>query len=584
MSDMNEHTAQRINDYPNFLECSIQTFNDRDKEDKKYSRIRDITDEHLQNCIQLQEKYPYWIFFSVNPMEKWKRNMDSVKSIQTWICDIDDWDKEKQLELIKNAPLKPSLVVESNHWFHLYYLADRDLTKEEYENWNRGLKNYYWGDPKVCKDVARVLRIPWYYHMKWEPYLVKYRTDLGTKDRYSYDLITEKFPNQQDTTPWKVKQREAYNREYNDKSTFRSKAKLLNSRSMLEELSWTGWLHWDVITFKRNSNGTEQIYCNGKSTSCWIDTKDEIWSSEHWWPYWTEWLKWYGTVDRKELAKYLKDKHPELEEKERRPILDTQIVEKVEVAPKLEKPDFTWWTELLDDNIWKLSKGQFVILCWETGKGKTTFANFMARKNPTSCYYVLEDTVENIARRYATRYSWITLEEYNKWQRSEEKQQRYERAYKSMLNGKAKMIDIGWKIEIDELLEHMKKMKDKWYDLFFIDNLGFIIWEWENEERQTAGISAKLVSFCLHENVCVVLLHHFKKRQNQLVERDIGQMRWSWKLGDDATFVLEYFREWNETYLNVMKDRTWWRTWEYEISYNKGDFEFIRISNRWSPT
>jgi hypothetical protein len=41
--------------------------------------------------------------------------MDSVKAIQTWICDIDDGDKEKQLELIKNAPLKPSLVVESNH-------------------------------------------------------------------------------------------------------------------------------------------------------------------------------------------------------------------------------------------------------------------------------------------------------------------------------------------------------------------------------------------------------------------------------------------------------------------------------------
>lgn len=205
----------------------------------------------------------------------------------------------------------------------------------------------------------------------------------------------------------------------------------------------------------------------------------------------------------------------------------------------------------------------------------------MARKNPTSCYYVLEDTVENIARRYATRYSWITLEEYNKGEWSEEKQEKYERAYKSMLNGKSKMIDIGWKIEIETLLEHMKQMKEKWYDLFFIDNLGFVIWEWENEERITAGISAKLVSFCLHENVCVVLLHHFKKKQNQMTERDIGQMRWSWKLGDDATFVVEYRREWNETYLTVMKDRTWGRTWEYEISYNKGDFEFIRISNRW---
>jgi hypothetical protein len=43
------------------------------------------------------------------------RNRESIKAIQTWICDIDTGTKEEQLELIKNAPLKPSLVVESNH-------------------------------------------------------------------------------------------------------------------------------------------------------------------------------------------------------------------------------------------------------------------------------------------------------------------------------------------------------------------------------------------------------------------------------------------------------------------------------------
>ena len=67
-------------------------------------------------------------------MEKGKRNMDSVKAIQTWICDIDTGSKEEQLELIKNAKLQPSLVVESNHGFHLYYLADSNLTREEFEN------------------------------------------------------------------------------------------------------------------------------------------------------------------------------------------------------------------------------------------------------------------------------------------------------------------------------------------------------------------------------------------------------------------------------------------------------------------
>jgi hypothetical protein len=38
-----------------------------------------------------------------------------VKKIQTWICDIDDGTKEEQLKLIENAPLTPSLVVESVH-------------------------------------------------------------------------------------------------------------------------------------------------------------------------------------------------------------------------------------------------------------------------------------------------------------------------------------------------------------------------------------------------------------------------------------------------------------------------------------
>lgn len=578
--DMNTDTLERMKAYPNFMECSIQTFNDKDKEDKSQSRILPMTEENLEKCVKLQTLLPYGIYFSVNPMENGKRDKASVKLIQTWICDIDTWTKEEQLELINNAPLKPSLVVESVHWFHLYYLAKYELTEEQFENGNRGLKNYYDGDPKVCRDTARVLRIPWYYHMKWEPILEKYRKDLSSNQVYDYQEMCDNFPNQTDTTPWRVKQREQLNRTFNDSDSFRSKASELNSKDMLEELSWSGWLSWDVITFKRNSNWTEQIYCNGKSTGCWIDHNGLIWSWDKWWPTWIQWLKWYWVVNWSELAKELKRKHPELEEVKTSPIQEYQVVKKIDKAPKLEKPDFTWGTELLDDNIWKLSKWQFVILCWETGKGKTTFANFMARKNPTSCYYVLEDTVENIARRYATRYSWITLEEYNKGKWSDEKQERYERAYKSMMNGKAKMVDIWEKKTIEELLEHMLKMKkEHGCDLFFLDNLGFIIWKWDNEERQTAYVSNKLVSFCLHENVCVVLLHHFKKKASPLIDRDIGQMRGSWKLGDDATFVVEYSREGNETYLKVMKDRTWGRTWEYEIAYNRWDYEFIRISN-----
>lgn len=48
-------------------------------------------------------------------MEKGKRDKESVKAIQTWICDIDTGTKQEQLKLIENAPLKPTFVVESVH-------------------------------------------------------------------------------------------------------------------------------------------------------------------------------------------------------------------------------------------------------------------------------------------------------------------------------------------------------------------------------------------------------------------------------------------------------------------------------------
>ena len=581
MNNLHSDTLDWICDYPNFLECSIQTFNDQNKEDKCQSRILEMSEENLAKCMVLQEKLPYWIFFSVNPMQKWKRNIESVKSIQVWICDIDDWDKEKQLELIKNAPLKPSLVVESNHWFHLYYLADKNLTKEEFENWNWWLKNYYNGDSKVCKDTARVLRIPWFYHMKGDKYLVRYRKDLGTNKTYSFEEITKAFPNQLETTPWRIKERDSYNKQLNEKDNFWSKASELNSRQMLEELSWTGWLRWDTITFKRNSNGTEQIYCNGKSTGCWIDDKDMIGSADKWWPTWIQWLKWYWPIDWKELAKELKRKYPQLEEKKEKPIekIDTdKYIYKFTGIPQLKKPQFTWWNEWLDNALWKLDRWQLVILCWETWAWKTTFATFMARQNKNCCYYVLEDKVENIALRYALKYAGISKTEYNSWMISDDKVARFEEWYKRFNDRWFEMIDVWHKITIDTLLESMKEMKDKWVGIFFIDNLWFVVWDWQNESSQTADASSKLVSFCLENNVCIVLLHHFKKKGNVSDLRDISQMRGSGKLWDDAFMVVEYLRDEDLTCLKVYKDRTWWDLKIYDIKYNRWEFDYVWLN------
>ena len=572
---MNGNLTERLKTYPNIRQCSIQTFNEQDKNEKSQSRILPMTDENLEKCEKLQSILPYWVYFSVNPMESWKRDKASVKSIQTWICDIDEWTKEEQEELIKNAPLQPSLVVESVHGFHLYYLADNPLNEEQYTNWNRGLKNYYNWDAKVCSDTARVLRLPWFYHQKWEKVMVEYRDDLSCGMLYSVEEMTEKFSNQTETNPWVIKQREQLNSHFNEEDNFWKKAWELDSKMMLEEFSWTWWVGWDRITFKRNTNWTEQIYVNNKSTWCWIDRNWLIGSSDKWWPTWIQRLKWYGLVDWKELASELKRRHPELEEK-RVVKLDLDTVFNKPSVPTLKKPEFSWWDEWLDNAIWKLSRGQLVILTWETWAWKTTFATFMARKNKNSCYFVLEDSLENIARRYALKRAWITKTELNSWTWWDYKQSLCEEAFNRFANKETKFVNVWHKLDIETLIDTMRDLKSRWYGMFFIDNLWFVIGRWTTEADQTADISSKLVEFCLQEDVCVVLLHHFKKLWDWTRRRDIGQLRWSWKLWDDAFFVANYERQDEWTLLYVFKDRNRWDLNIYEINYVRGDFTFKR--------
>jgi hypothetical protein len=66
---MNKNLTERINIYPRFRECAIQTFNEQNKEEKSQSRILEMTDENLEKCEKLQSLLPYGIYFSVNPME-----------------------------------------------------------------------------------------------------------------------------------------------------------------------------------------------------------------------------------------------------------------------------------------------------------------------------------------------------------------------------------------------------------------------------------------------------------------------------------------------------------------------------------
>lgn len=573
---MNSETLERLKQYPNARQCSIQVFSDR-KDENRYSRILKMTDANLERCEKLQSQHPYWVYFSVQPMEDGKRDKESVKFIQTWITDIDEWSKEIQLGLIDKAPLKPTFVNESVHWFHLFYLATDHLTVEDYIEWNQWLRDYYNWDQKVVKDTARVLRLPWFMHYKADPVMVRWREDLSSWMLYSPDEIFTAFPKE-------VKEIEKPEvaikpiQQWSWSDDYRYKINNLDNRMMLLELSWTKRVNYEIIGFKRNSDWTDQITINWQPRSCWIDKNWLIGSYDDGGPSRVNWLQYY--LKRKltksewtDLLKVINANHPELEEKKEKKIEINRKREYEKV--ELSTPDFTWGDDWLDDAIGKLSRWQLVILSGETWAGKTTFATFMARKNPNSYYFVLEDTMSNIARRYALKRAGITKKELNNGTWSEEKKARYDVAYDRFLKKDINYLDIWEKVWVGEIIDAMKELKEKWYGMFFIDNLGFIIGEGKTEMEQTADVSSKLVSFCLKEDVCVVLLHHFKKPTDWSRRRDISSLRWSGKLGDDAFFVANYRREDEWTLLEVLKDRTRWDLETYFLGYDKWEFYLI---------
>lgn len=576
---MNKETLLFAENYPNFWKTSVQTFNDRDKSDRKFSRIMPMTRENLERCEKLQTKFPYWIYFSVNPMEKGKRDAASVKMIQTWIADIDDCNKEQQLKLIQNAPLKPTFVVESVHGFHLYYFADNPLNKEQFMEGNFWLRDYYNGDIKVCKDTARVLRIPGFMHMKAEPQMIKFRMDLSSGWIYTYEEMLQAFPKK----PEEVKQEEYKppQKTFDCSDSYWHKVNELDTKEMLLNLSGSKRVNWELISFRKYSNG-EQIICNWKETGCWLDKDWFIGSGDHWWPTRIQRVERYigrklSKSERHELSKSLDTRYPKLSEKKVEKVNVKEKVYNPTKVPKLVKPDFTWGSRELDSHLWKMKKGQLVILLGETGAGKTTFATFMARQNKWCCYFVLEDTVENIAARYAMKRAWITIDQYNEWTWTNQQEKDYEQAFLGFKNRDIWLINIWKKIQVEQLIESIMELKDQWHELFFIDNLGFVIGNWDSEAAQTADISSKLVSLCLQENICIVLLHHFKKKWKALEQRDLSQMRGSGKLWDDAFMVVEYIRDDNQTFLRVFKDRTRWNLKIYEIGYDRGEYYFMGV-------
>jgi len=127
------------------------------------------------------------VFHTVNVMKGNRRIKSEVKRCRAVFIDDDHPRDEPRTDF----PIEPNIIVESSPGkYHYYWLTDTD----QFEEWNGVMATMVeeHGADNNAKDLARVLRLPGFNHVKGDPHKVTY-TVVKTEP-YSWDEIKEHFP------------------------------------------------------------------------------------------------------------------------------------------------------------------------------------------------------------------------------------------------------------------------------------------------------------------------------------------------------------------------------------------------------
>lgn len=506
--------------YPNFKDCTIQLFDDT-KQGRDLARKIDqnkFSKDDLEKGLDAYNKKWAGIFFSINSMKPWERDKASVTKVNARACEVDNLSKEDQLKLISVAPIAPSLIIESNKSFHMYWFA-KDGT---IDNWTKicwWLRNFFGGDPAIASDISRVLRVPGYNHMKDfnKPFMCSI-VDWNW-NYYTEEEMLKAYP---DTETLAEKEAKAIKKEqqlkqaiWNDDAWDRIRA--MDSKAMLEKISGTNLVWWDIISFRHNSNWTEQIFCNWKSTGCRIDKMWKIWSTDKGGPNWTNWIAWYGWVDWKEIYRWIKEEFPfvlpeKKETTETKSIDDILSAINTDINAELHTYYYPKWFEKFNSFL----SGELVTIVAPSNSWKTTFAMDIIKRNTAEwrkCFYInWEFRIETVwVNRWLWKH-WKTKEAL--WDKNplspDERKDMEKYVADSLWQFWYDCSPMGYKL--DELVELITEKTKEWYELFVIDSLSKIQWNLTNEARSHQNQTMETFLALVQKlNIAVILLHHTNK-------------------------------------------------------------------------
>ena len=256
------------------------------------------------------------IFWTVNAFSGTSRKNDECRKILAWAIDIDPAPGEEKPDLMARilAGPRPTSVIESGRGYHVYFDADKSVTTKNYTKIVEQMVKFYLGDPKA-KDIARLLRVPGFLHWKdpGNPKPVRLLRDFfHTNHVYSEKDMMILFPQPQVAV---VDQQEK--RQLKKVLSFQKDSQLferiysMNCKEGLERLSGHPAVSMETFSFRRTTNGNQNILVNGKGTSCWIDKNNRIGSGDGGGPTLWQFINWYHK-DHKKTHQFFKEVFPEV--------------------------------------------------------------------------------------------------------------------------------------------------------------------------------------------------------------------------------------------------------------------------------
>lgn len=121
-----------------------------------------------------------------------RRFNENVSKALACFADFDKGDKESQMEVIKNCPIPPSVIVESGRGYHAYWALKPDKRLRLWGAIQEAIAKRL-GSDEACIDFSRLMRLPdsWHVREGYEPSIV--RTVERNESVYSLDDLATEF-------------------------------------------------------------------------------------------------------------------------------------------------------------------------------------------------------------------------------------------------------------------------------------------------------------------------------------------------------------------------------------------------------